>query len=161
MQRRTMCGAVVVVTVLVMLFTTVLSAAAELAESETRQSSITLSNSGNYFGSTSPEYMLATFPNEWSTEAAFDLTNVPGIPSSAVVTGININANQTSGNFARPKIAVFDKNGHGFYVHDLTRSTNLHNGKSVQQRWTVAFHTSTIWQGPARIWPYVTIFYEY
>lgn len=161
MKRRTKWTAVLVVAIFLPLFAALPAEPADSAESEKRLASTTFVNAGEYFGRTAPEYMHTSFAKEWSTEAVFDLTAVADIPSSAVVTGIVINAGRTTGHFSRPTIVVFDEQGNGFYVHDMTRKTDRHNGKNVKQRWTVAFRTEVIWQGPAKIWPYVTIYYEY
>lgn len=146
---------------LVAVFAMVPAAAAE-STSEKQRGNIVITPQavGGYTGSTSPLYMYTYFPDVWSTVVYFDLTDMTFIPSSAVVTGVRINYT-SSGRFFRPAIAVFDENGQDFYVHDITRRTDGHNGKPARQRWSLAFWVSAVYEGPVKIWPTVSVDYEY
>lgn len=116
---------------------------------------------GSYSGATNPVRLQTAAPHRWSNGAQFDLTDDDMIPYDATVTGITIHYDRSAGRFSLPHLAIFDEDGRCFYVNDLNRRTAALNGQPVRQRWRIQFWTESIWAGPARIWPRVTITYVY
>lgn len=116
---------------------------------------------GGYTGSTHPLRVQTVSAHRWSDVAHFDLTDEQLIPPNAIITGVHINYAQSSGSFSLPHLAIVDEAGRCYYVNRFNRNTAALNGQLVRQRWRVAFWTEAVWSGPARIWPQVTMTYEY
>lgn len=117
--------------------------------------------SGSFSSGTVPERMQAYSPSQWSDAAYLDLTDAETIPHDAVVKSVRIHYDRTVGGFAMPNVAIFDEDGKCFYFNEWSRQTDALSGLPVRQRWRVQFWTRTIWDGPARLWPRVTITYEH